>query len=299
LKLLVEPKLSRERRVYKLAERLDVSPVTAWGHVLLVMGGTLEFHEDGRLVDASASDIARYGGWVGDPETFLAALKDVGWLVSSPELAFADWHELQGALIEKRAREREKKRKQRARRQRKLSPGTSPQLSPPLSPSLSPAAKGGRPRAGDGREGTGREGTGEDGKDLHHVPDELKALSLFAANRKLCDRWHILLPDWKLAYPGVNVMAELHRAHSWEQCNPTRQKVDKVRFLNSWLARSQDQHGGRDGSGNSAASGANGTRSPAARPTSRLATDPVSHSIGSKISTFFKGPGEERGGPSA
>ena len=48
---------------------------------------------------------------------------------------------------------------------------------------------------------------------------------------------------WKDAYPGVDVMAECRKAAAWEASNPKNRKVNKVRFLNGWLARAQDKGG--------------------------------------------------------
>ena len=74
----------------------------------------------------------------------------------------------------------------------------------------------------------------------HHVPDDLKSLALFAADRKLCARWHIVFPEWKLAYPGVEILPELRKAHSWQRSDPKHQKKNQSKFLNSWLSRAQD-----------------------------------------------------------
>ena len=72
------------------------------------------------------------------------------------------------------------------------------------------------------------------------IPSELKGLTLYEANEKLCKRWPELYPCWLVSYPGVDVMAEVRKAHAWEMANSLRRKVDKCRFLNLWLSKAQD-----------------------------------------------------------
>lgn len=50
------------------------------------------------------------------------------------------------------------------------------------------------------------------------------------------------ISTWKDSYPAVDVEQELKRMASWLECNPTRRKTRRgiERFINTWLARSQD-----------------------------------------------------------
>ena len=50
---------------------------------------------------------------------------------------------------------------------------------------------------------------------------------------------------WQRTYPGVNVHQELSAMDSWLDANPTRRKTKGgiKRFINSWLARAQNQGG--------------------------------------------------------
>jgi hypothetical protein len=84
------------------------------------------------------------------------------------------------------------------------------------------------------------EGT-ESAKTPPSVPPEISGLALYEGDEKLCRRWPTLLPEWKKAYPGVDVLAEVRKAHAWELANPNRIKKDRPRFLNTWLSRAQDQ----------------------------------------------------------
>ena len=50
---------------------------------------------------------------------------------------------------------------------------------------------------------------------------------------------------WAKAYPAVDVFQELRAMESWLDANPAKRKTPKgiKRFVNSWLARSQDRGG--------------------------------------------------------
>lgn len=50
--------------------------------------------------------------------------------------------------------------------------------------------------------------------------------------------------QWVLAFPGVNLEAQIARAHSWLCANPTKRKKNNERFLTNWLGRAQEN--GRD-----------------------------------------------------
>jgi uncharacterized protein YdaU (DUF1376 family) len=73
------------------------------------------------------------------------------------------------------------------------------------------------------------------------VPEELRDLPLYAADKALCRRWPELYESLKAACPGVDVLAEIAQAHSWEVANPKKRKKNRTRFLQSWLNRAQDR----------------------------------------------------------
>ena len=77
------------------------------------------------------------------------------------------------------------------------------------------------------------------------VPEELKGLTLYETNERLLKLWPELVGAWKNAFPGIDIVAEVKAAHAWEVANPKRRKVDKARFLQNWMARTQDKYGGR------------------------------------------------------
>ena len=97
-------------------------------------------------------------------------------------------------------------------------------------------------KEGKGKEGKGREYCAEPAQTPTHAPPpELSGLTLYEQDRKLCSRWTALLPAWRKTFPGVDVMTEVRKAHTWELANPTRIKKDRPRFLNTWLSKAQDQ----------------------------------------------------------
>lgn len=89
------------------------------------------------------------------------------------------------------------------------------------------------------------------------------------AQAAFVDRFPELLAEWRQAFPALDVVAELAKAHAWEIANPGRRKTPRgrARFLHGWLERCQDRGGGaRNGSPASAPPAPNGTASPPRRP---------------------------------
>lgn len=73
------------------------------------------------------------------------------------------------------------------------------------------------------------------------VPQALEGLDLYRADQRLCRAWGDLMAGWKSAFPGLDVCQQVKLAHAWELANPKNQKVDRPRFLHSWLQRSNDR----------------------------------------------------------
>ena len=74
------------------------------------------------------------------------------------------------------------------------------------------------------------------------VPDELKDLPRFIACSRLVCEWQTIKHEWSMTYPGVDLMAELRKAHAWQNANPKKAKTPKgqMAFLVNWLSRAQD-----------------------------------------------------------
>jgi len=56
---------------------------------------------------------------------------------------------------------------------------------------------------------------------------------------------------WRETYPAVDIEQELRRMIAWLDSNPTKRKTRKgiERFINNWLARTQDSGGSKGGKG--------------------------------------------------
>ena len=82
-------------------------------------------------------------------------------------------------------------------------------------------------------------------EDIKIAPNELQGLFLYEKDVRLVKLWPELISAWKLAFPGIDIVAEVKAAHAWEVANPKKRKVDRARFLQNWMAKSQDKYGGR------------------------------------------------------
>lgn len=105
----------------------------------------------------------------------------------------------------------------------------------------SPLDQGSGIREGKGRD-QGKESGGQVGRPTNPlpVPSELQGLELYRTDSKLLNAWPRMLPAWKTACPGVDVVAQIVKAHTWELANPKHRKRDRLRFLTNWMNRAQD-----------------------------------------------------------
>lgn len=71
--------------------------------------------------------------------------------------------------------------------------------------------------------------------------DDLSGLELYESDKTLGKKWSELRRAWSLAYPNLNVLEEVRKAHAWEVANPARQKRNRPRFLSNWLGRAWDK----------------------------------------------------------
>ena len=85
-----------------------------------------------------------------------------------------------------------------------------------------------------------RKKTYDAGIDVAVIPADIKGLQLYESDKKLCTRWAELCAAWREAFPAIDILAEVKKAHAWEVANPSRRKHDRGRFLQSWLSRAQD-----------------------------------------------------------
>jgi len=71
------------------------------------------------------------------------------------------------------------------------------------------------------------------------IPDELKEFPHYVADKLFCAKWPVLRKEWQRAFPGVDIQAELKKAHAWQTAKQL--KVNQRAFLHSWLARAQQR----------------------------------------------------------
>ena len=75
--------------------------------------------------------------------------------------------------------------------------------------------------------------------------DNKPVISLILNTKDFYDVYKENIEEWKELYPAVDVMQELRKMKGWLDSNPSRRKTKRgiSRFINSWLARSQDKGG--------------------------------------------------------
>ena len=122
--------LTTHKKTRRLARKLGLGvpegiPQTI-GHLCLFWLWCVDGTEDGSLADLDAQDIADAAGWTGEPEVFLEAMTEAGFIEKKDggRLEIHDWNDYIGKLIKSReeSREKERLRKQKYRQQRKAEP---------------------------------------------------------------------------------------------------------------------------------------------------------------------------------
>ncbi len=108
----------------RLAARVRACGPQVIGHLHYLWWWALDYAPDGDLSRFAAQEIAAAAEWNGDPDLWLAALGETGWI--DPDGHLHNWHDYAGKLAEARARDRERKRVERIRaRAQDRSPPTS------------------------------------------------------------------------------------------------------------------------------------------------------------------------------
>ncbi len=79
-----------------------------------------------------------------------------------------------------------------------------------------------------------------------HAPP---VISLILNDKTMHDVYQSDIDGWKELYPAVDIIQELKKMKGWLDSNPTKRKTKHGinRFINSWLARTQDSGGSRKG----------------------------------------------------
>lgn len=78
-------------------------------------------------------------------------------------------------------------------------------------------------------------------------PHALPVISLILNDKTMHDVYESDIDEWKELYPAVDIIQELKKMKGWLDSNPTKRKTKRGinRFINSWLARTQDSGGSR------------------------------------------------------
>lgn len=77
-----------------------------------------------------------------------------------------------------------------------------------------------------------------------HAPP---VISLILNDKSFHDVYQADIDAWAELYPAVDILQELRKMKGWLDSNPTKRKTKRGigRFINSWLARTQDSGGSR------------------------------------------------------
>jgi hypothetical protein len=111
--------LRDHRKTLSLARLLGIKRPQAIGHLHCLWWWTLDNSQDGRLERIAAEDLAEAALWDGDPNEFVAALCQAGFLDQDGEtLVVHDWDEYAGRLLDQRRRNAERQRRWRENQRR-------------------------------------------------------------------------------------------------------------------------------------------------------------------------------------
>jgi hypothetical protein len=114
----VDQSLGNHRKTRRLADELGVDRATAVGHLVLLWSWVLDNAPTGALKGIATRDLADAACKNGDPETFVQALINAGFIDRKGRggtgLYIHDWYEYAGKLCETRAANKERMRRARA-----------------------------------------------------------------------------------------------------------------------------------------------------------------------------------------
>ncbi len=113
------PKTKRLARALGLAVPENIPQVV--GHLCLFWLWCIDYAIDGNLDEMSSQDIADAAGWVGDPDQFLSALQQAGFVDEDVDgRCVHDWDEYGGKLLAYRAKERVRNREKQKRHRERI-----------------------------------------------------------------------------------------------------------------------------------------------------------------------------------
>lgn len=111
--------IGRHPKTKKLARLLDISVITAVGHLHYFWWWALDFAQDGALAKFDDCDISEACMWVGDVKIFVDSLIEAGFIDKNESVfCIHDWYEYAGRLIERRQSDADRKREERDKRKK-------------------------------------------------------------------------------------------------------------------------------------------------------------------------------------
>ncbi len=133
--------LSKHRKTIRAAGLLKTDRHKLIGHLHeLWWWGIDNVGPDGFLRDLTDYELAMAAEWNGDPEEFVAALVDAGFIdVLDEGRFFHDWYDYAGKWVERREKERERAR---ARRKPEPTKDRTPERPPDGTPDVAPTSEG-------------------------------------------------------------------------------------------------------------------------------------------------------------
>lgn len=137
--LEVHQTIWRHRKTLVLAHSLGIRPTYAAAHLAhlwcwAIDNALLDFdRQQGHLTGLPAAVIAAGADWDGEPDPFVAALMEAGWLDREGDrLVMHDWWDYAGKLIEERQRNAQKQRDWRNRHKPDTVPPVPADAPPPV-----------------------------------------------------------------------------------------------------------------------------------------------------------------------
>jgi len=113
--------MARHPKTIRLAARLNTNKAQVVGHLHILWWWVMDFAPDGDLSEFSNAEIAAAAEWSDDPETFVVALQQTGWLDG---MHVHDWGEYTERLMAKRESNRERQKRFRDRHSEPKQPVT-------------------------------------------------------------------------------------------------------------------------------------------------------------------------------
>ena len=112
----IHQQLKDHRKVFAAADELEICHVHMIGHIVSFWLWALDNAPSGSLEGISHRMIAKAAQWEKDPELFVDALENAGFLDlrGDGELEIHDWYEYTGKLIDRREAEKQRSRRRRA-----------------------------------------------------------------------------------------------------------------------------------------------------------------------------------------